>query len=212
MTKKRAPALTWGAIPTLMLLAACTGKPVPGDPSQFDPVGMFETIRSEAGEGLVLTRFEATGVRPDGRIDLTDKVVDGDVRYRFIRAVEPPANQPPLGAGGSAEPVWKEETRVHVRRRGWHHTGTRTDADGGTVQTYDRSRGLEVRTFDPRPGAPDDGLAPPACDLADLWRVAIERGAPQNAVATIDYYGGRYNFSISGTDVRVGFDADCTPR
>jgi len=56
-------------------------------------------------------------------------------------------------------------------------------------------------------------VAPPMrCAFVDLWNEAIERGAPEDAVATIRYneFGDdwTYDFVVPGTSLT--FNADCT--
>ena len=71
--------------------------------------------------------------------------------------------------------------------------------------------GLTPRERDPQSGSLE-AAPPPSCSFATLWKTALERGAPADAVATIEYDASGYRFEIRGTAVRLRFGLDCRPR
>jgi hypothetical protein len=74
------------------------------------------------------------------------------------------------------------------------------------------NEGMTRDTRDPETIDNPEFLAPPTCDFARLWSVALERGAPADAVASIEYNAEGYEFRIQDTDVRLEFDTNCRPR
>jgi hypothetical protein len=195
---------------TLLLLAGCAfcgrGESIPGDASRFDPIAFIATARADIDGTVGLERFDASGVRSDGTVDLEAESYESSVTYRFVRAVPPPEDQPPIGAGGSSETVWHRETRVVIENPGYHETHR-----SGTSSKGYLSEGYSSYEVDPEPGAPE--IAPdPTCSLATLWQAAIASGAPESAVANVRYDASGYWFDIDDTDVRLRFGMDCAAR
>ncbi len=56
-------------------------------------------------------------------------------------------------------------------------------------------------------------LGPPKCTSVQVWKKALAKGAPANAIAELGYRGwankARWYFSIEGTKVSEVFDDDC---
>ena len=56
-------------------------------------------------------------------------------------------------------------------------------------------------------------LGPPKCTSVQVWKKALAKGAPANAIAELGYRSwankARWYFSIEGTKVSDVFDDDC---
>lgn len=187
---------------------------IPGDATAFDPIASLPAVQAHAGAAAELLSIEAKFVKSNGTLDLT--VTDPyrpRVEYEFfIRDNSPGKEAPPLGAGGVEGGFYNKKVSVDVYEPGqWRHV--RSMGSGGSSEYSYQNKGMDrdegSLVFDnPRP-------APvPACRFGELWQVAMERGAPADALAGIRYdltYQGevRYNFEISGTSHRFEFNADC---
>jgi hypothetical protein len=193
-----------------LALSGCGGHPIPGDAHAFDPVERVPAVRAILDEGYRLEHFTATGVRPDGTIDVTDPQVEGQVIYFFSRPAPPPATSPPVGAGGSLDGRWTQRAMVVVER-----PGRQLVSNMGGETVYRLSRGLLVIESVPEAGDSAAVELGPSCPLAELFRVAIEQGAPdRNVVATIHYLSSDaaspyYYFEIADTPFKYIFGADC---
>ena len=183
-------------------LGCLDSKRPPGDKTRFDPIAAYSEVAAYAGPSMRLVEMEAVGVRKDGTIDLTDRSFSPEVEYRFQREVSPPKDAPPVGAGGGDQ--WILTVAITVERPGktWHEKSTYYD---GTRRT----RGMMREESGPYARPIEDALPAPTCSFAEMWAVGIDRGAPPDAVATIEYDEGRYKWSIQGTQLELEFDTDC---
>lgn len=188
---------------------------LPGDAAAFDPIAALPAVQSHAGAVAELLSIDAQYVKSDGTLDLT--ITDPyrpRVEYEFfIRDDSAGKEAPPLGAGGIEGGFYNKKVSVDVYEPGqWRHV--RSMGSGGSSEYSYQNKGMDrdegSLVFDnPRP-APA-----PACSFGELWQVAMEMGAPADALASIRYdltYQGevRYNFQISGTSLRFEFNADCS--
>ncbi len=179
-------------------------RPVPGDPAHFDPLAALPAVRAYAGEDVQFISMEARFVRSDGTLDLTAESYRPEVTYTFVREVSPPADAPPLGAGGSASAIWYQTITITAYRPGqWRNVVT-----GSTEYNY-MNQGMERDTRDPDNDPPGAIIAEPTCGLQTLWAVALEREAPAGAVAVIRYISDSYTFTIQDTNVNLRFDDSC---
>src|SRR5262245_41713872 len=105
----------------LALVLGCgsegTVDPPGGDPTRFDPYASYAEVAAYAGPGSQLVSFDANGIRADGTLDLTTDFYFG-AHYQFVREVPPPADAPPVGAGGSADGKYHEQIDVRLARPG----------------------------------------------------------------------------------------------
>jgi len=187
---------------------------IPGDATAFDPIASLPAVQAHAGAAAELLSIEAKFVKSNGTLDLT--VTDPyrpRVEYEFFIPEQADGKAaPPLGAGGVEGGFYNKKVSVDVYEPGqWRHVRT-FGGDVSSEYSYqnkgmDRDEGSLV--FDnPRP-APA-----PACSFGVLWQVAMEKGAPADALAGIRYnltYDGepRYEFRIEGSNHKYEFKADC---
>lgn len=179
-------------------------RPVEGDPANFDPIASFESMQAFAGEGAQLVDFEAYYVRSDGTLDLTATYNPSPrVSAEFVIEVEPPADAPPVGAGGGG--TWYREIEIEAYRPGQ----TRRVTSSSFSYSY-TNEGMTRDIDSPRSMDPTI-IPPPICPFEALWRAALAEGAPADAVATIEYDEDGYDFRISDADIWLTFGADCEP-
>ncbi|MBC8170804.1 MAG: hypothetical protein H7X77_04010 [Anaerolineae bacterium] len=181
---------------------------VPGDASSFDPVASYEVVRNHAGNDTQLVSIEAYYVKSDGTLDLYASYYPR-VTYEFVRELaSPPADAPPVGAGGSVSGKWYEPVEVELSQpfSGW------SVKSGGNSYTY-TNLGMDRET-DSSPGVREDKfIAPsPACSFKQLWSTALEYDAEPEAVAIINYDLNGYDFTISDLGLYLEFDLSCRLR
>ncbi|MCI0479592.1 hypothetical protein L0Y59_03530 [Candidatus Uhrbacteria bacterium] len=180
--------------------------PIQGDPERFDPVASYPMVRDFAGEGSRLVSLRALYVKRDGTMDLMAPY-GAETAYVFIHPVPAPKDAPPIGAGSSLEDAWHERVTIRVYEPGqWRRVQSfgRVNAD----YSY-QNRGMERDASEPVSTPVEPDIPSPACGMATLWDAALEAGAPEDAVATVDYDARGYVFTISGADIRLRFDAEC---
>lgn len=174
------------------------------DPRRYDPLGYYPRVVAWAGADAELVGILLVGVRADGTIDLTTKGAAHQASYTFQRVVRRPAAPAAPGraaGGGRYGPIEIRAYRPGARRS----VGGGAGARSGTAYI---NRGLE-KTTRATTTTGQAALPTPACDLRDLWRAAIARGAPAGAVATFRYSEDGYQFWIDGTSVNLWFGGDC---
>jgi hypothetical protein len=156
-----------------------------------------------------LVKIRLSGVRSDGTLDLTATYTPAPrADYSFQRKLSaPPANAPPIGAGGSATGEWYEPIEVGVYKPGQRRSVSRRGGSSSVSVQY-VNRGMQREGKDPV--ATGQATIPaPSCKLSALWEQAIAKGAPSSAVAVIEYTKDGYAFSITGTSFRYAFGTDC---
>jgi hypothetical protein len=162
---------------------------VPGSASSFDPIALYPEILQYAGTDNQLIYMQAKYVRSDGTLDLYANY-DPEVYYYFAHEIEPPGGRKPIGVGSAPEGSYYETVSVSVDNDEFPFTMDRSSFQSTTA---------EDKSF----------VSAPACSFADLWEIALERGAPQSAVASIYYDDSGYRFSIDGTSTNITFDVNC---
>jgi hypothetical protein len=182
-------------------------REVPGDPRAFDPIAALPDVAAFAGDGAQLVSISIGLVRADGTLDLDAEFTPKpDVRYAFVREVSRPDDAPPPGAGGANTGPWYEEIDIHAYDPGARRQVTRIGDGSGSVVRY-TNKGMD-RSVGEIVSGPIDLAPAPACAIDDMFAVAIERGAPADAVARIEYDSAGYRFSITGI-VSIEFGHDC---
>lgn len=184
------------------------------DTKNFAPYLAIDDIRSHIDPGAKITSVDIAYVRSDGTMDLTAKNYRPTVKYEFYRELTtPPKEAPPIGAGGTKEGKWYEPVTADVYEPGqWRHV---TSMGGGVSRSYSYSnKGLDLDRGTPTTSVPKF-IEDPKCSIKDFWLVAIKKGAPADAVASIDYDESGYSFDIRGAlDVKgerisLEFDQNC---
>lgn len=181
---------------------------ITGDASKFDPMAGLADAQEMAGEDAQLATITATYVRADGTMDLTATYSPAPrTEYTFLREIPRPADAPPVGVAGSTAGPWYEPITIEAYQPGQTRRVTSTGGAVSTSFTY-VNEGMTKQVDEPTT-TPFDEIAPePTCDFVDLWKAAIKEGAPEEAVAIIEYDAEGYTFNIVGTLV-VRFDHDC---
>ena len=180
---------------------------LPGDARAFDPFEALPAVTEYAGEGARLVSIEVGLVRSDGTQDLeANYTPQPDTTYTFAREVPRPEDAPPPGAGGANTGAWFEEVTVRAYEPGQRRQVTTTTGNRRTTIRY-TNKGMERTEADPAVATPAFVEAP-ACDITDLWAVAIEQGAPADGVARVTYDADGYQFSVTGF-VLLQFDQGC---
>jgi hypothetical protein len=190
---------------------------VPGDATHFDPIASLEAVKAHAGLGSKLTSIDAMYVGSDGTLDITrTEPYSPKVKYElFVEADSEGKDAPPMGAGGVEGGYWYRRITMDVYEPGqWRHVISM--GGGGSSEYSYQNKGMDKDEGSVQYGKPVE--APdPKCSFKDLWAAALEKGAPKDAVANIDYeltYKGepKYTFEISGTDYDYVFDGECKIR
>jgi hypothetical protein len=205
-----APNLLTGVFGKLMGVETIQSRPVAGDPAHYDPIAGLPAMRAFAGEGAQLTQFEASFVRSDGTLDLTASYTPSPrVTTQWLVKVPPPSDAPPVGAGGLG--TWYRRVTIDAYRPGQGGRVT-TRGPGGSFSYQYENEGMTRRSDAPAALREVTVLEPPRCALSKLWQVARERGAPDEAVAVIEYTRDGYDFTIRDVRFSLAFDHGCQPR
>jgi hypothetical protein len=173
-----------------------SGPPMPattegleGFPQGVDPVRSFAAAR-EVTRRKLLRGLAIEGVRSDGKIDLSEG--PGRARYVF-QSLPGEGPQPPRPTGELARRPYCGKQTVHLRRE-------------GLVADPDQA------DYPCAPALVDD-LPEPRCGAAEVWRHAIEKGAPADRLARVEYYRARvgpaWRFELPGTPHRFSLYGDC---
>lgn len=181
-----------------------------GDATQFDPFAAYAQAKAFAGADVQLLEISANYVRADGTMDLTATYSPAPyTEYKFLHEVPRPADAPPVGAGGTTAGPWYEPISISAYRPGQRrHTSI---TKGGVRTSFDFiNEGLLRDVDDPTSSLSPQFLEAPTCKTADLWKAALEKDAPKDAVAIINYKADGYTFIISGASVVLNFNTDCT--
>lgn len=174
-----------------------------GDPAHFDPITSLGEIRSHFDAHAKLSSLRLQYVRSDGTMDLTAGYKP-TATYTFYRELtEPPKNAPPVGAGGTSNGKWYEPVTAEVYEPGqWRHV----ESNNSEYNYMNKGIELDRSTATHLPSA---FVEDPHCSIAEFWKVAIEKGAPSEAVATITYGERGYDFRIIQTSIGLQFGHDC---
>lgn len=200
------------------LMGGALGVPMPqtraivGDASLFDPFAAYSQAVAMVGDDAQLVSIQVSQVRADGTQDLNATYSPApDTTYKFIRKIAPPANAPPVGAGGNNGAQWYEPVSVRAYKPGSRSHTTRIG--GGVSFSYDFvNEGLTATISSATTSMNDTFIDPPTCSIADFWKAGIDAGFPADAVATVEYNAQGYSFYISGTKNRMTFDKSCKSK
>jgi hypothetical protein len=185
-----------------------TSRVLQGDPNNFDPFAELPNVKTFAGENVQLQEISLTGVRSDGTLDLNATYAPAPrATYSFLLEVPRPTNAPPIGAGGTGAGLWYQPISIEAYKPGQQRRFT-ASGNGISVQTNYTNEGM-VRTVSTPTTATNKPIPDPTCKLADLWKVALTKDAPKEAVATISYRDNEYRFRITGANISLTFDTKC---
>jgi hypothetical protein len=181
-------------------------------PSRFDPFGDYKEV--VAGIGLPSARLvsiEASGVRPDGTMDLTAEYTPGPrASYEFIEPTEEGKDKmPPVGAGRKPEDVWARVVTAEAYRPGQRSHITKM---GGSINAeyYHTNQGVTVKFASPHAQTLPAALSAPSVSTQEMWKKALSLGAPKDAVAQVSYDAKGYGFWITGTEISLRWKVDGT--
>lgn len=192
-------------------LAGVETRDLPGDAEFFDPIDALPEVQAYAGEGAQLVEIEMRLIRIDGTMDLeADYSPQPDTEYTFVREVARPSDAPPPGAGGANTGPWFETIEVRAYEPGQRRRRTTTGGGTNTSVTY-VNKGLERTVSDPESGEVET-VGAPICSVTEMFAEAVERGAPDDAVAYVTYNAEGYEFRISGVGIFLEFDRHCALR
>jgi len=184
---------------------------ITGDPSHFDPIKSYAEARNFAAKDAQLVGFTARFVRPDGTMDLTATYRPApQTEYTFVQPTAAPTNAPPIGVNSNADAQWYLPITITAYQPGQNQYIR--ESSGGSSLEYTFTNNGYSREVSSVNNNAKNILPAPTCDLAQLWKIAIQTAnAPPTAVATITYKATGYQFDITGTAVHLTFGMDCQP-
>jgi hypothetical protein len=176
-------------------------------PSAFDPFGDLPEVVAGVGGSGRLVSIEASGVRPDGTMDLTAEYTPAPrASYKFIEPTEEGKERmPPVGAGRKPDDVWARAVTAEAYRPGQRSHITKM---GGNVNAeyWHTNEGVTVKFSSPGAQALPAGLGAPVLTTREMWEKALSLGAPRDAVARVSFDEEGYEFDITGTGFSLRWD------
>jgi hypothetical protein len=170
------------SIVPIIALINPNNKRIKGNPSLFDPIGQYETVKQFAGgDDFKLGSIEAYYVKRDGTIkknkDIPFGAENNNIRYKAVTV--------------------KITKPYHLET--WSHRPGHTKGIfhlGMFKESYYIS--VHPKTF-----------KRPNCSLKKIWDyvIEIEKDIPQNTVAIIDYKDGKFTFHIKNRSSLYIFDS-----
>jgi len=181
-----------------------------GDPNNFNPITTFEDIKKFAGPNTQLISMEATFVNPTGNLNLNAEYSPSpNIVYKFVSEMAtPPADEPPVGAGGKPNSKWYEPTNIKVYQP-WQGGHVISYSGNGSLEYSYVNLGMQKDTDSPTNNLNEEIIEAPQCSFEKFWNIAIEKKAPTNSVATIKYDQNGYKFSIRDTGIELLFNKNC---
>lgn len=191
---------------------------VPGPLDKFDPIASLVAVAAFAGKEALLEEIYAEYVRPDGTLNLQAEYRP-HVRYGFFgkfpaAQAEPEKREPdtPLGVRQTNRPKevkpYRDHIAVYIRSPHWESyilNGEETQTWNGGMERVFAGRVENQEEIANKEAEYRNRGAP--LSFAQIWRGAIEAGAPaDNVVAIIHYRDGEYRFYIDGTTYEFFFD------
>lgn len=169
-------------------------------PGAFDPFGDFGEVTTGVGAKARLVSIEASGVRPDGTMDLTAEYSPAPrATYKFIEPTEEGKEKmPPVGAGRKPDDVWAREVTAEAYRPG-QRSHIRKMGGNVNAEYWHTNQGVTVKFETPRAQVLKDVDDRPRLTTKEMWEKAISLGAPKDAVASVSYDAKGYDFDITGT-------------
>lgn len=164
-----------------MVRAMAPGSELPSSPSPGTPLGADALIKQafdQAGSAYSVSELQLSYVRADGVIDPTYGTAE--VHFGKPKRVRP-ADDPnrPIGAPVPVDQDAVDEMMAKCPVYSWK-AGARTQSDGMCMSLGQ--------------------LARPRCSVLEVWKQAIEAGAPATGLAVLELEAGEqqsWTFSIS---------------
>lgn len=177
------------------------------DASHYDPIASFQEAQDKAGADAKFYQLEARYVKPDGTMELTANYTPGpQATFSFYRDVDAPKNAPPAGVSGAGS-NWYETINILVEHP-WQSYSVSSMSGGGRSRYSYFNFGIKKDSKSPTTNKPGETVDPPKCPLADLWKIAISKGADAKAVSTVTYDTHGYKFEIVGQS-EMQFSSAC---
>jgi hypothetical protein len=174
---------------------------IKGDPSSFDPIGQYETVKHYAGgDDLDLVSILINYVKRDGTLDLY-AAYEPRVIYKFYKPITiEESKDTPLGTETN-RPVYKLVT-VTISKP--YQFELWTYKPGSTKGTFHLGMSKESYDVSVQPKK----SVKPSCSIKKLWDNVLEldKKVPKNAVAVITYTDRGFRFSIKDTKYHHRFD------
>ncbi len=183
--------------------------PISGNPTAFDAFAALAEIKAKVGAKAVLFDLDASYVKSDGTMDLNATYKPSpNARYMFMVPLDKaPDDAPPVGAGRGPGDVWTQQVIVSVYQPGQRRNVTRTSGNSRSSYSY-TNEGMDIDHGTPTMSSLERGLPDPKLTAQEMWKIAIEKGADKDAVATIGYDSGGYSFTIIGLQFYLYWDKD----
>jgi hypothetical protein len=160
-----------------------------GFPEKVDPLQALDVARAKTPRDL-LRGFVIEGAASDGTVNVHK--AGGRIRYVF-QSSPGRGPQPARDDMGPPRHHYCGKQTVHVRR-----PGVIVDEDVPAVKC---------------PAKPVESLPDPRCGPDEVWKHALDLGAPERRLARIEYYRSRvgpaWRFAIPGSRYRFSLYGDC---
>jgi hypothetical protein len=181
----------------------------PGSLTAFDPITSMHRVLEFAGPDAQFVSMSATFVGLHGTVDLTPtELPRPEVVYRFVREVSQSEHPASIGAGAGEDGKQWQDISVIVGSPGARTQARRMNGMINAQYQY-KNLGMKRRIGLTHATRTDTPILPPACPLDVLWKSARDHGAPENAVASIEYGARGYSFWIRDTRFRYQFNTTC---
>jgi hypothetical protein len=181
------------SIVPIIALINPNNKRIKGNPSLFDPIGQYETVKQFAGgDDFKLGSIEAYYVKRDGTLDLYAKYKP-NVRYKFYKQIKIKKNKD----------IRYKAVTVKITKP--YHLETWSHRPGHTKGIFHLGMFKESYYISVHPKT----FKRPNCSLKKIWDyvIEIEKDIPQNTVAIIDYKDGKFTFHIKNRSSLYIFDS-----
>lgn len=178
------------------------------DARHFDPFAAIDDIKTHVGTGARLYSVEADYVASDGTMNLYATYdPQPEVKYKFyFQQDHGPKEAPPIGAGRGPKDVWLQSVEVTCYEPGKEMHVVLPNGRHNSSYFY-KNEGMDFSRSSTYMGKLDPDLGAPNLTPAQMWKTAVARGAPKDAVAKITYNMNGYHFSIEGTDFDLYWDS-----
>ena len=186
--------------------------PLNSSASHFNPFASIDEIRNRVGLNAHLVSIEASYVRSDGTMDLTASYKPApNVKYSFAVPLDKgPVDMPPVGAGRKPGDVWVQLVDVNCYLPGQMVYVSRMSGRSSSQFSY-HNEGMDIKRRRANMATLEPDIGQPKVSTLDLWNMALSKGAPKDAVATIRFDTNGYKFAIAALNIQISLDANGKP-